>query len=153
MKRLPSTSLIALAASAALLLASCATTPPSPDSTVEPVSDGEFTLYSGRDEALIQPLIDQFEEGSGISVDVRYGNTAKLGALLLEESDRTPAQVFLAQDAGALGALANADLFAELPDEITDRVPEGFTSTDDRWGRSDRPRPRDRVRRRRARRD
>ncbi len=133
MKRLPSTSLIALAASAALLLASCATTPPSPDSTVEPVSDGEFTLYSGRDEALIQPLIDQFEEGSGISVDVRYGNTAELGALLLEESDRTPAQVFLAQDAGALGALANADLFAELPDEITDRVPEGFTSTDDRW--------------------
>ena len=96
-------------------------------------SDGAFTLYSGRDEALVQPLIDQFEEQSGISVDVRYGNTAELGALLLEEGDATPAQVFLAQDAGALGALANADLFATLPAKTTDAVPAGFTSTDDTW--------------------
>ncbi|TFD08013.1 extracellular solute-binding protein [Cryobacterium sp. TMT1-2-2] len=96
-------------------------------------SDGAFTLYSGRDEALIQPLIDQFEEQSGISVEVRYGNTAELGALLLEEGDATPAQVFLAQDAGALGALANADLFATLPATTTDAVPTGFTSTDDTW--------------------
>jgi iron(III) transport system substrate-binding protein len=96
-------------------------------------SDGAFTLYSGRDEALVQPLIDRFEEQSGISVDVRYGNTAELGALLLEEGDATPAQVFLAQDAGALGALSNADLFATLPAATTDAVPAGFTSTDDTW--------------------
>jgi iron(III) transport system substrate-binding protein len=95
--------------------------------------DGVFTLYSGRDEALVQPLIDIFEEQSGIEVDVRYGNTAELGALLLEEGDATPAQVFLAQDAGALGALSNADLFATLPAATTDQVPAGFTSTDDTW--------------------
>jgi iron(III) transport system substrate-binding protein len=117
----------------AVVFAGCATAPGGPDPSSTPVADGEFTLYSGRDEALIQPLIDLFEERSGIEVDVRYGTTGELGALLLEEGDRTPAQVFLSQDAGALGALANADLFVELPDEITDLVAEGFTSTDDRW--------------------
>ncbi|TFD07699.1 extracellular solute-binding protein [Cryobacterium sp. TMT1-66-1] len=125
-------SLAALVAGATVLaLAGCtqAAEPTAEGAT----SDGAFTLYSGRDEALIQPLIDQFEEQSGISVEVRYGNTAELGALLLEEGDATPAQVFLAQDAGALGALANADLFATLPATTTDAVPTGFTSTDDTW--------------------
>ncbi len=96
-------------------------------------SDGAFTLYSGRDEELVQPLIDLFEEKSGIKVEVRYGNTPELGALLLEEGTRTPADVFLSQDAGALGALANADLFTTLPDDITSAVPAGLTSTDGAW--------------------
>lgn len=132
-----SLSLLALAASGALL-AGCAASPgtepaepadPGADST----ADGAFTLYSGRDEELVQPLIDIFEEQSGITVDVRYGNTAELGALLLEEAEATPAQVFLSQDAGALGALSQAGLFATLPEDIAGAVPAGFTSTDDSW--------------------
>ncbi|TDW30260.1 iron ABC transporter substrate-binding protein [Cryobacterium psychrophilum] len=115
----------------ALALVGCSTTAEIDSSGSE--ADGSVTLYSGRDETLVQPLIDLFEEQSGISVEVRYGNTAELGALLLEEGDRTPAQVFLSQDAGALGALSNAGLFATLPAETTDAVPAGFTSTDDTW--------------------
>jgi len=124
--------LAALAAGVtALALIGCSTT--AAPSTASSEADGTITVYSGRDEVLVQPLIDLFEEQSGITVDVRYGNTAELGALLLEEGDRTPAQVFLAQDAGALGALSNAGLFATLPAETTDAVPAGFTSTDDTW--------------------
>ncbi|WP_104178007.1 extracellular solute-binding protein [Cryobacterium sp. Y50] len=126
-------SVAALVAGATVFALSGCTQAAEPAVTGTETSDNAFTLYSGRDEALIQPLIDQFEETSGISVEVRYGNTAELGALLLEEGNATPAQVFLAQDAGALGALANADLFATLPAETTDAVPAGFTSTDDRW--------------------
>ena len=126
-------SVAALVAGATIFALSGCTQAAEPAVTATETSDNAFTLYSGRDEALIQPLIDQFEETSGISVEVRYGNTAELGALLLEEGDATPAQVFLAQDAGALGALANADLFATLPAETTDAVPAGFTTTDDTW--------------------
>ena len=127
---------LALTAGVAVLALTGCSTPDAGDSTANGTTaeaDGAFTLYSGRDEALVQPLIDIFEEETGITVDVRYGNTAELGALLLEEGDRTPAQVFLAQDAGALGALSNADLFSTLPDETTSRVAAGFTSTDDTW--------------------
>ncbi len=126
-------SLTALSA-VALLLAGCAA--PSPAETqapTEPVADGTFTLYSGRDEALVQPLIDRFTEETGIEVEVRYGNTAELGALLLEEGAASPAQVFLSQDAGALGALSKAGLFSTLPADLTDAVPAGFTSTDGSW--------------------
>ncbi len=121
-------------ATSVLVLAGCAA--PAPTETgdpTEPTSDGVVTLYSGRDEALVQPLIDQFEAATGIEVEVRYGNTAELGALLLEEGDATPADVFFSQDAGALGALSQAGLFATLPDDIADAVPAGFTSTDGSW--------------------
>ncbi|MBE0008204.1 MULTISPECIES: iron ABC transporter substrate-binding protein [unclassified Arthrobacter] len=130
----------AVAAGATILaLVGCgSTTEPAAESDTSPAateleSDNTFTLYSGRDEALIQPLIDQFEASSGIEVDVRYGNTAELGALLLEEGEQTPAQVFLSQDAGALGALSSAGLFTTLPEDVTAAVPAGFTSTDDSW--------------------
>lgn len=126
-------SITALAATG-LLLAGCAAPAPSDDAMpVVPTADGEFTLYSGRDEELVQPLIDQFTEDTGIVVEVRYGNTAELGALLLEEGDATPANVFLSQDAGALGALSQAGLFTTLPDDVTSAIPAGFTSTDGSW--------------------
>lgn len=121
-------------AAVALLLAGCAAPAPSDDAMpVVPTADGQFTLYSGRDEELVQPLIDQFTEDTGIVVEVRYGNTAELGALLLEEGDATPANVFLSQDAGALGALSQAGLFTTLPDDVTSAIPAGFTSTDGSW--------------------
>jgi iron(III) transport system substrate-binding protein len=64
---------------------------------------------------------------------VRYGETAEMAALLLEEGANTPADVFLSQDAGALGALGQAGLFTTLPPTVATAVPAGFTSTDGSW--------------------
>ena len=96
-------------------------------------ADNYVILYSGREESLVQPLIDMFSEQSGIEVDIRYAGTSELAAQLLEEGAQSPAAVFLSQDAGALGALSEAGLFATLPENITQRVEGAFTSQDDTW--------------------
>ena len=117
---------------AAVTVTGCAA--PSDDTSTESSSsDGKLTLYAGRDEALISPLIEQFTADTGIEVQARYGSSPELNALLLEEGENTPAQVFLSQDAGALGALAKADLTAELPADLAATIPAGFTSTDASW--------------------
>src|SRR5690606_2406026 len=97
------------------------------------VADGSFVLYAGRDETLIQPLIEQFEAETDITVEVRYAGTTELAVLLQEEGSATPADVFLSQDAGALGSVGKAGLAATLPPSIADAVPSEFTSTDASW--------------------
>jgi iron(III) transport system substrate-binding protein len=94
---------------------------------------GKLTVYSGREEELVAPLLEQFEQESGVELEVRYGDSAELAATIAEEGDNSPADVFFAQDPGSLGALEEEGLLAELPDEILDRVPERFRDPDGRW--------------------
>jgi iron(III) transport system substrate-binding protein len=94
---------------------------------------GKLTVYSGREEELVAPLLEQFEQQSGVDLEVRYGDSAELAATIAEEGDNSPADVFFAQDPGSLGALEEEGLLAELPDEILDRVPERFRDPDGRW--------------------
>src|SRR5215216_4545304 len=96
-------------------------------------SEGSLVVYSGRNEELVGPIIERFEEESGIDVEVRYGDTAELAATILEEGRNSPADVFFAQDAGALGAVADEGLFVKLPEETLDRVEERFRSPNGEW--------------------
>ena len=117
-----------------LLAAACAPEKEEPVTATGPAAEpATLTLYSGRNEKLIQPLIDRFEMATGIQVDVRYGETSELAATILEEGIRTPADVFLAQDGAALGAIEKAELFQPLPSAILERVEPRFASLDGRW--------------------
>lgn len=91
------------------------------------------TIYSGRNESAVGPLLLQIEEATGVPVEVRYGDSAELAAQILEEGDRTPADIYFGQDAGGLGALAGAGRLAELPAEILDVVDEGYRADDGTW--------------------
>jgi iron(III) transport system substrate-binding protein len=90
-------------------------------------------VYSGRSEELVGPIIERFEEESGIDVEVRYGDTAELAATILEEGQNSPTDAFFSQDAGALGALAKEGLLSPLPEDVLNRVEERFRDPDGRW--------------------
>ena len=95
--------------------------------------EGALVVYSGREEDLVGPIIEQFEEETGIDAQVRYGDTAELAATIAEEGENSPADVFFAQDPGALGAIADEGALRELPEDTLARVPEQFRSPDGLW--------------------
>ncbi len=94
---------------------------------------GPVTVYSGREEELVAPLFETYEEESGNEVEVRYGDSAELAATILEEGDNTPADVFFSQDAGALGALEKEGMLSELDAEVLALVAEPFRSANGNW--------------------
>jgi iron(III) transport system substrate-binding protein len=127
--------LAALAVFAALvLLAGCgfSTEGGSGGGSNEPDVEG-ITLYSGRIPAAIGPAIDSYEAEAGRDVQVRFAETADLAATLVEEGDASPADVFFAQEPGAIAAVAEAGMLAKLPQSILDQVPPRYRDPEGRW--------------------
>ena len=120
----PMKRLMALAIATTLIAAAC---------TTGSNESGSIILYSGRSEDLVQPLIDQFSESTGIAVTVKYAGSADLAATITEEGPNSPADVFFAQDPASLGTVALAGLFENLPDDVLSTVPMRFSDTDGTW--------------------
>lgn len=92
-----------------------------------------LTVYAGRSESLLGPILTQFSEETGVELNILYGDTAGLASQIIEESANSPADVYISQDGGALGALAQANLLDTLPSDILARVPAQFQSPDGVW--------------------
>jgi iron(III) transport system substrate-binding protein len=93
----------------------------------------ELTIYSGRSEEFIAPFFAQWEAQSGIKLNIRYGDSAELAAQILEEGSNSPADLFLAQDAGSLGAVAEAGLFTQLNDAVASAIPAQYVAANRNW--------------------
>lgn len=96
-------------------------------------SGDRLTIYSGRSEDLIAPLLERFADETGIGIDVRYGQSADLALLIDEEGDRSPADVFLSQSPGAIGYLQEQGRLRPLPGEVLDLVDPRYRSDDGGW--------------------
>ncbi len=136
--------LVAIGAAATMLaLAACGTGGTGPAAAPEQAeqsgasaataADGALVIYSGRNEKLVGPLLEQLEQAVGTKVQVRYGDSASMAAQLLEEGERTQADLFFSQDAGALGALAKQGRLAPLASGVTSRVVDGYADDQGRW--------------------
>ena len=117
--------ILALAALVAAFVAACA----SPGGGE--ADGGALVIYSGRSESLVAPVIQQFRDASGLDVRVKYGGSSEIAATIEEEGGDSPADVFWAQDPGALGALASR--FTPLPADVTAAVPEWARHKDGLW--------------------
>jgi iron(III) transport system substrate-binding protein len=92
-----------------------------------------LTIYSGRTEDLVGPLLERFSEEQDVAIDVRYGDTGELALLLAEEGDRSPADVYWGQSPGATAYLADRDLLAPLPRSVLDLVEPRFEDPEGLW--------------------
>lgn len=123
--KLGAATLTAIAAAASLAGCAKGSTPSSGEQTI--------TVYSGRSEELIAPLLEKFTEETGIGIEVRYAGSAELAAQILEEGSNVQADVFFSQDAGALGAVSEAGLFKPLNSDITELVDSKYRAADNTW--------------------
>jgi len=111
----------------ALILSGCSS------STEQESSPTELTIYSGRSEEFIAPFLAEWEKESGIALKIRYADSAELAAQIREEGSNSPADIFLAQDAGSLGAVSLAGLFTTLGDDVGTDIQPQYIAADRSW--------------------
>jgi iron(III) transport system substrate-binding protein len=111
----------------AVLLSGCSS------STEQESSPTELTIYSGRSQEFIAPFLAEWEKKSGIALKIRYADSAELAAQIREEGSNSPADIFLAQDAGSLGAVSLAGLFTTLGDEVGAEIQPQYIAADRSW--------------------
>jgi iron(III) transport system substrate-binding protein len=101
--------------------------------TPAPTQSTTLTIYSGRDERLVKPIMDRFTRETGIQLNVRYAPSAALATALVEEGRNSPADVFWSQEPGTLGLVAARGLLARLPQATVGKVPPRFSTRSRRW--------------------
>lgn len=104
-----------------LLLVSCSSS-----------SEDQLVVYSGRSQALVDQLVEDFKKETGIDIEVRYGNDAELLAVMNEEGDQSPADLYWANTTGALATASKRGLLRTLPDSLLNK-PAQYTSSSGKW--------------------
>ena len=92
-----------------------------------------ITIYSGRNEKLIGPLLEQAKKDLRMNIQVRYGDTAELAIALVEEGRNSRADLYFAQDAGALGLLERRNLVQTISPNLLNQVDPRFRSPQGKW--------------------
>ena len=107
---------------------------PWPNAAAPVWAEEKLTVYSGRAERLIKPVLDSFTAKTGIQIDLLSSGTTELVNRLKVEGDRSPADLFITNDAGSLEIARTAGLLRPLNMREIDRaIPSQFRAADNSW--------------------
>lgn len=94
----------------------------------------QLVVYSGRAERLIKPVLDEFQSRTNIEIQLLSSKTTELVNRLQAEGERTPADVFVTNDAGSLERARELGLLRPINAEIVERaIPWQFRASDNSW--------------------
>ena len=120
-----------LARAAVLLLA---TSPLAMAAAVPALADGEVNIYSARHYEVDERLYAEFEEQTGISVNLIEGKEDELIERMKAEGANSPADVFITADAGRLWRADEAGLLSAVDSAIlTERLPDSLRHPEGHW--------------------
>lgn len=93
----------------------------------------EVTIYSYREPALIEPLLQAFTKETGIAANVVFANEGLIERASAEGAN-SPVDVILTNEFGLLLQARDAGLTAPLTDAaIVDRIPAQYRDPDGHW--------------------
>lgn len=115
---------------AALTLAACGE-----QGAVPAAGEQVLNLYTARHYDADKVLYDRFTEETGIKVNLIEGNPDELIARMRSEGVNSPADVFVAADAGALYRAQEAGLLQATADStvLNERIPANLRAPEGQW--------------------
>ncbi|MEM8875162.1 MAG: Fe(3+) ABC transporter substrate-binding protein [Planctomycetota bacterium] len=97
-------------------------------------ADEVVNVYSSRHYDTDDALYDAFEEATGITVNIIEGDADALLTRIAQEGELSPADVFIAVDAGRLQLAVDKDVLASTESDVLDeRIPDNLRHPDGLW--------------------
>ncbi len=124
------TVLVALAASATLALTACGSGTLEAGKNLDP---DKLTIYSAQHENLTQAWATKFQDTTGIKVQIRYGSDSSMGAQIVQEGAKSPADVFLTENSPAMTTVQNAGLLAPVDASTIAQVRDAYAPSTKQW--------------------
>ena len=93
----------------------------------------ELTLYNGQHKEVGDALAKAFEAKTGIHVNVRKGSSNQLASQVVEEGERSPADVIYTEESPPLNKLGEQGLLAKIDDATLNVLPKDYVATNGTW--------------------
>lgn len=93
----------------------------------------ELVVYSGRKDKYVKPIIERFEDATGIEVKLLAGDGSQLANQMIEEKNNPRADVFISSDAGTLGYLVDKGMLRKYRSAATERVRKDLKDRNGMW--------------------
>ena len=97
-------------------------------------ANDELTIYTSRQPQLLEPIIEDFFEDTGIKVNLLSGNAQELMERIDIEGEDSPADIFMTVDAGVLWQATERKIFSETNSDILKKnIPEYLRDPSNQW--------------------
>lgn len=95
---------------------------------------GKLVIYSGRSEALLQPVIDAFKaQYPGVDVLLKSGSNSQMANALLEERANPQADLFITTELFTIQSLTAQGIFDSYLPVDADKIPAEFIGPNNQW--------------------
>jgi len=94
---------------------------------------GTLTLYNAQHADLMKLLADGFTAKTGITVKMRNGDDFELANQIVQEGDKSPADVFATKNSPAMTLVAVKDGFAPVDKATLANIPAQYSPKDGSW--------------------
>lgn len=121
------------AAALTFLTACGSTSRPSAGTGADNALEKNLVLYSARKEEFFQPVVNLFQQKTGVNVTVKSGATGELTQLIEQERSSPRGDVFFTTDAGDAETLRTRSLLEPYISPNAGKIPAEFKAADGSW--------------------
>ena len=93
----------------------------------------ELTLYNGQHKEIGEAIAQAYEAKTGIHVNVRKGSSNQLASQVMEEGQRSPADVIYTEESPPLNNLGEQGFLAKIDPSTLDMLPPDYVAKDGSW--------------------
>jgi len=92
-----------------------------------------LTMYNGQHKEIGEAIAKAYEAKTGIHINIRKGSSNQLASQIIEEGERSPADIIYTEESPPLNNLGELGLLAKIDDATLNMLPKEYVAANGTW--------------------